>query len=79
MASKLWEIADIDPLQYYWKKSDEILVPVWFIGPQFPPSVLRRKRDNGYEADDEKKQPTKGSKRTRSPRGGQEWFISSHY
>ena len=67
MASKLWEIPDIDPLQYDWKKSDEMLVPVWFQGPQFPPSFGKKSKtktaSDGYEADNEDKK--EGQKRKR--------------
>ena len=49
-----WLVPYINALKNGWKKRDNVLVPLWFIGPQFPPSVAKKRYD-GYEANDEKK------------------------
>lgn len=48
-------IPNIDPYVNGWKLLNGRVVPVWFCGPQFPESVQnrRKKRHDGYEADDE--------------------------
>ena len=56
----------IDPCLNGWKKCDGTLTPVWFTGPQFPPSFSKKTKksnvDVGYEADNEKKK--KGNEKT---------------
>ena len=48
-------IPNIDPYVNGWNLLNDMVVPVWFCGTQFPPSVQnrRKKQHNGYEADDE--------------------------
>ena len=59
-----WSIPHIDYLQNGWKKSADMLVPLWFTEPQFPPSVTKKKYD-GYDADDEKSRKRKDTSSSR--------------
>ena len=66
-------IPDIDSQKNGWKKSDGTLTPVWFDGPQFPPSVSnkskRKAARDGYEGDDEDKDQKKAKGRKSHSRG----------
>ena len=68
-----WMIPDIDSQKNGWKKSDGTLTPVWFDGPQFPPSVSnkskRKAARDGYEGDDEDKDQKKTKGRKSHSRG----------
>ena len=64
-------IPNINPYVNGWKSMNDMLVPVWFCGPQFSPSVQnhRKKRHNGYEADDESTKKRKSVEKTSTGKG----------
>ena len=74
---KIWSccsafsIPEIDPEDYGWRfdQAEDRLVPVWFIGPQLPPSFSKKSsphRSAGTDGDDEESEseaPPKRKKR----------------